>query len=69
MNLDQYINSINLRYKQGNATVHTFCGDLQQLTESLVPDVRATNGHKRKGFESEQIDLTTMQRLYLTFKN
>ncbi len=42
MTLDQYIDNINKRYKLGNATEHTFRGDLQQLLESLVPDIRAT---------------------------
>ena len=48
MTLDQYIQNINNRYKQGNATEHTFRGDLQQLLESLVPDIRATNEPKRQ---------------------
>ena len=36
MTTDQYIDHINKRYKAGNATEHTFRGDLQQLIESLV---------------------------------
>lgn len=48
MGIDQYIDSINRRYKQGNATEHTFRADLQQLIESIVPDVRATNEAKRQ---------------------
>jgi hypothetical protein len=48
MTIDQYINNINQRYRQANATEHTFRGDLQQLIESLVPDVRATNEPKRQ---------------------
>jgi hypothetical protein len=40
MTLDQYIANIHQRYKPGNATEHTFRGDLQQLIESLVPGVR-----------------------------
>jgi predicted helicase len=47
MNLEQYIDNINRRYKLGNATEHTFRGDLQQLIESLVPEIRATNEPKR----------------------
>ena len=31
MTLDQYIDTINQRYKLGNATEHTFRGDLQTL--------------------------------------
>ena len=48
MTIDQYIQNINNRYKQGNATEHTFRGDLQQLLESLVPDIVATNEPKRQ---------------------
>ena len=48
MNLDQYIDSINKHYKLGYATEHTFRGDLQQLIESIVPTVRATNEPKRQ---------------------
>ncbi len=48
MTLDQYIDNINKRYKLGNATEHTFRGDLQQLLESLVPSIRATNEPKRQ---------------------
>ncbi|KAB2868747.1 MAG: N-6 DNA methylase [Bacteroidales bacterium] len=44
----KYINSINSRYKLGNATEHTFRGDLQQLIESLVPEIKATNEPKRQ---------------------
>lgn len=47
MNLEQYIENINRRYKLGNATEHTFRGDLQQLIESLIPEIRATNEPKR----------------------
>ena len=36
MTLDQYVDNINKRYKLGNATEHTFRGDLQQLLESLA---------------------------------
>ena len=48
MTLNEYIDSINKRYKLGNATEHTFRGDLQQLIESLVPEIRATNEPKRQ---------------------
>lgn len=47
MTLDQYIENINNRYKRGNATEHTFRGDLQQLIEKLLPDISATNEPKR----------------------
>jgi predicted helicase len=48
MTLDQYITSINQRFQLGNATEHTFRGDLQVLIESLVPEIRATNEPKRQ---------------------
>jgi predicted helicase len=48
MTLGQYIDSINKRYLLGNATEHTFRGDLQLLLESLVPTIRATNEPKRQ---------------------
>jgi predicted helicase len=44
----KYITSINSRYKLGNATEHTFRGDLQQLIESLAPEIKATNEPKRQ---------------------
>ena len=48
MTIEQYIDSINKRYRLGNATEHTFSGDLQQLIESLAPEIRATNEPKRQ---------------------
>ena len=48
MDLNNYIESLNQRYKLGNATEHTFRGDLQLLLESLLPDIRATNEPKRQ---------------------
>jgi hypothetical protein len=48
MTVNEYISTINQRYKLGNATEHTFRGDLQHLLESLVPTIRATNEPKRQ---------------------
>ena len=48
MTIDQYIANLNQSYLRGNATEHTFRGYLQQLVETLVPDVRATNEPKRQ---------------------
>ncbi|WP_304234140.1 N-6 DNA methylase [Jiulongibacter sediminis] len=48
MTLEHYIERIDERYQFGNATEHTFRGDLQQLLESLVPTIRATNEPKRQ---------------------
>lgn len=58
MNLEQYIDSINKRYKLGNATEHTFRGDLQQLIEDLVPSIRATNEPKRQSCGAPDYILT-----------
>ncbi len=43
MTLEEYIDNLDKRYRLGNATEHTFRGDLQQLLESLVPEIRATS--------------------------
>jgi len=58
MTLEQYIDNINKRYKLGNATEHTFRGDLQQLLECLVPDIRATNEPKRQSCGAPDYILT-----------
>ncbi|HOZ84523.1 MAG TPA: N-6 DNA methylase [Niabella sp.] len=58
MTLDQYIDNINKRYKLGNATEHTFRGDLQQLLESLIPTIRATNEPKRQSCGAPDFILT-----------
>mgnify|MGYP003630191632 CR=1 FL=1 len=48
MTIEKYLENINQRYQLGNATEHTFRGDLQQLIESLVKDTQATNEPKRQ---------------------
>ncbi|QXP71149.1 N-6 DNA methylase [Polaribacter sp. R2A056_3_33] len=48
MTIENYIDNLNQRYTLGNATEHTFRGDLQQLLETLLPDIRATNEPKRQ---------------------
>lgn len=58
MTIEQYLESINKRYKLGNATDHTFRGDLQQLLESLVPTIRATNEPKRQSCGAPDYILT-----------
>jgi predicted helicase len=58
MTIEQYIDSINRRYKLGNATEHTFRGDLQQLIESIAPDIRATNEPKRQSCGAPDYILT-----------
>lgn len=48
MHIQKYIDKINKRYKLGNATEHSYRGDLQQLIESMVPSVHATNEAQRQ---------------------
>ncbi|MDB4643341.1 hypothetical protein OAF48_02705 [Flavobacteriaceae bacterium] len=58
MTIEEYIDNINQRYTLGNATEHTFRGDLQQLIESLVPEIRATNEPKRQSCGAPDYILT-----------
>lgn len=59
MTTSQYLDNINQRFKLGNATEHTFRGDLQTLIESLVPTIRATNEPKRQSCGAPDYILTT----------
>ncbi|MDP3360386.1 MAG: type ISP restriction/modification enzyme [Lutibacter sp.] len=58
MTIEKYLDNINQRYLLGNATEHTFRGDLQQLIESLVPTIRATNEPKRQSCGAPDYILT-----------
>src|SRR5690606_28294020 len=58
MNITNYLDNINKRYKLGNATEHTYRGDLQQLLESLMPEIRATNEPKRQSCGAPDYILT-----------
>ena len=58
MTIEQYIESINKRYKLGNATEHTFRGDLQLLIETLLPEISATNEPKRQSCGAPDYILT-----------
>lgn len=58
MTLTGYIDNLNQRYTLGNATEHTFRGDLQQLLETLLPDIRATNEPKRQSCGAPDYILT-----------
>lgn len=48
MTIEQYIDTINKRYKQGNTTEHSFRGDLLHLLETLMPGASITNEPKRQ---------------------
>ncbi len=58
MTTGNYIDNINQRYQLGNATEHTFRGDLQQLIESIAPEVSATNEPKRQSCGAPDYILT-----------
>lgn len=58
MTLNEYIDNLNQRYTLGNATEHTFRGDLQNLLETLLPDIRATNEPKRQSCGAPDYILT-----------
>ena len=58
MTIQQYIDNVNQRYQLGNATEHTFRGALEQLIESLVPEIRATNEPKRQSCGAPDYILT-----------
>ncbi len=47
MNIQQYITNVSSLFAKGNATEHSYRGDLQQLLQSLLPDVDITNEPKR----------------------
>lgn len=47
MTIQEYIDKVNTRYKQGNSTEHTYRGDLQTLLETLLPDIHVTNEPQR----------------------
>ena len=47
MTVQEYIDQLNIRFKAGNSTEHTFRGDLQTLLESINPEILATNEPKR----------------------
>ena len=49
MTIKEYLNNLNNHFKRGIATEHTFRGDLQQLLESIVPQIKATNEPRRIG--------------------
>lgn len=47
MTIQEYIDKVNTRYKQGNTTEHSFRGDLQNLLEILLPDINVANEPQR----------------------
>jgi predicted helicase len=43
MTIPEYIDKLNTRYKTGISTEHSYRGELQNLVESLAPEVMVTN--------------------------
>lgn len=58
MTVQQYIDNINSAFKRGNATEHTYRGDLKHLIESIVKDIAATNEPKRQSCGAPDYILT-----------
>ncbi|MEP0711295.1 type ISP restriction/modification enzyme [Algoriphagus sp.] len=67
MTVSEYLHSINTRYKLGHATEHTFRGDLQNLLESLVPNISATNEPKRQACGAPDYILTNKKEIPVGF--
>ncbi|WP_339753190.1 type ISP restriction/modification enzyme [Algoriphagus aquimarinus] len=67
MTVSEYLQSINTRYKLGHATEHTFRGDLQNLIESLVPNISATNEPKRQACGAPDYILTNKKEIPVGF--
>ena len=47
MNLKEYIDIVNQKYRAGNATEHSYRGALEQLLQTLLPKLRIVNEPKR----------------------
>lgn len=58
MTIDQYIQNINAAHHRGDATEHTYRGDLKQLIESLAPDIVVTNEPARQACGAPDYILT-----------
>lgn len=67
MTVSEYLQSINTRFKLGHATEHTFRGDLQQLIESIVPNISATNEPKRQACGAPDYILTNKKEIPVGF--
>ena len=47
MNLKEYISTVSQKYRDGNATEHSYRGALEQLMQTLLPKLRIVNEPKR----------------------
>ncbi len=48
MNISEYISEVNQKFRQGNATEHSYRGALEQMMQALLPKLRITNEPKRE---------------------
>ncbi|RYY84975.1 MAG: DNA methyltransferase [Chitinophagaceae bacterium] len=48
MTPEQYLSALDAHYRAGNATEHTYRGDLQRLLQDLLPGIQVTNEPKRQ---------------------
>ena len=58
MNISDYLNQVKQKFNSGNATEHSYRGLLEQLVESLVPNIKATNEPKRRACGAPDYILT-----------
>jgi len=58
MNISEYLSQVKQKFNSGNATEHSYRGLLEQLIESLVPNVKATNEPKRRACGAPDYILT-----------
>lgn len=47
MDLKEYISTVNQKFRDGNATEHSYRGALEQLVQTLLPKLRIVNEPKR----------------------
>ena len=47
MDLKEYISTVNQKYRDGNATEHSYRGALEQLMQTMLPKLRIVNEPKR----------------------
>jgi predicted helicase len=58
MNILDYLNQVKQKFNSGNATEHSYRGLLEQLIESLAPNIKATNEPKRRACGAPDYILT-----------
>lgn len=58
MVINNYLEKINRHYKSGQATEHTYRGDLAHLIKALAPDILVTNEPKRQSCGAPDYILT-----------